>query len=359
MSNTISTLKLQTELSNKKRAKRSVTRQYKRALTNAFIGPLLQNGARRRRNPRKRKARTNPARNDAIAKYANTLNDPFEHGPIRLGWGCLVPSDLYTGLCRGNFTTNADGSFALALTPSLGSSTPAIYQNISGHAGTTWTNGQAFSGVTAIAASCGEARVVSAGIKVFPMVPATGTPGVLYAGCINATSVADLTAKSVDTLASCPSLNNGYGATGGCALVHPLGPDSFRFNTAPVIGYTGGSVFDSGAAVIAGQGFPASTLVYFEAVINLEGIQEFGNSAPLTNPEILVEPSLTDTFPSIESMWKTIKQYVPSAGQVYEGATRIPDIARKTSSIYNAYKRTRGEYFSNVGTNRMIIEELE
>jgi len=296
-----------------------------------------------------------------VREYINTLNDPFVHGPVRIGWGTMVPTNLYTATYRASMTANADGSFGVGLLPSLGNTNANIYFNNAGAGVATWT-AQKYNNGTAIAAAVNECRIVSGGIKVFPMVPGTGAPGVIYAGSIPSATASDVGAQTLNNLAAVPFLKIGYGATGACAMIHPVDPVSYEFTNLALAGYNAGTLTTSSVPLIVGLGFPASITVFVEAVLNIESVSEFSTTAAITNPELVANDTktMTDYFPSIEAMWSKIKQYVPESSQVYEAATRIPDVARRARGAYNLYKTARSEYFGagNPVGNQMLIEEL-
>lgn len=316
---------------------------------------------------RKRKINSSNKLSPVVTQYINTINDPFTHGPLRLGWGTMVPTNLYTAILRTSFTGNADGSFGVAMMPSLGGANNNIWFNNAGAGVATW-NAQAYANGTNIYNMIKECRIVSGGVKVFPMVPGTAAPGVLYAGSLPALTVTDFGATTINTFAAVPYLKIGYGATGGCAVIHPIDPVSFEFTSIAGTGYQTGTLANSSSPIIVGLGFPASTVVFVEVVLNIEAINETSVTAVITNPELRSSDAtndLTDAFPSVENMWKTIKSYLPESSSVYEAATQLPSIARKANQAYGMYSRVkesyqgiRSDYFRNPTANTLTIEEI-
>jgi hypothetical protein len=280
-----------------------------------------------------------------VTSYINTLNNPFEFPGQKLGFGTMVPTQLATGYIRGSFATNTDGSFAIFLQPGLNYTANSVIYNVSGVGGTTWNNGGTYSNAQAVSLLMQEARIVSAGIKVLPQVPATSPPGVIYAGSVASATYNQLTAATPMGLAVSPFLRVGYGATGASACAHPVDPVSYQFVPQMITGFGAASTYTSSTPVIVGIGFPVSTIVYFEAVVNLEGIGNYSNeSQAIQNPEVRDESStgkLSETFASIEQMWSTISSYVPTSATINEAATTMAPIVRGAASLY-ARSRNRG-----------------
>jgi len=50
-------------------------------------------------------------------EYCKSLADPFEFSGPRLGWGCMVPTNVVQAYVRGSTTANADGSVSLMMLP--------------------------------------------------------------------------------------------------------------------------------------------------------------------------------------------------------------------------------------------------
>jgi len=138
--------------------------------------------SRRRRAPRptvvtKTKTRSARTRNrgrgnsptvTAMQCYLRTLSDPWSYGPCRIGFGTMVPTSLATAYLRRVFAANsADGTFSVALTPSIVS---MLYYNDSGLTSTSWGYANA-TNVGPLQQLASEYRVVSGGLRVIPQVP--------------------------------------------------------------------------------------------------------------------------------------------------------------------------------------------
>jgi len=348
-----------------KRKPRRKQKQKKNKNRNAPISTSLV-AQERYRPPQRRRNNNQSASQLAVRNYINTINNPFDHGGCKLGWGTLVPTSNYTCYLRGSLTANADGSFGIGLGPSAGTSTNNIFLNNAGLAVATWTT-VPFTNQTAIATAISEARVVSGGIRCMPQVPATGVPGILYAGSLPVMSNNLMTGAAINAYTPSPHFKVGYGATGASALIHPLDPSSFFFSLLPATGYAAGTIYDSSAAMILGTNFPASTIVYYEIVLNIEAITSYtSESSALTSPDLNNDDtSLSSYFPSVESMWKTVKRYCPTAAHVNTATSTIRDVSRignAAAFAYNSYnvnRRQRQEYFRIPQQNRVVIEEME
>lgn len=289
-----------------------------------------------RRRKRSNRSRTNNSSISALPKqvsgYLATLTDPFEYGAIRVGFGTLVPTGLGTAYQRNNFTANSDGSFAIGVFPSTGSAPSShnpICFNVGGASSSGWSAVQ-WINTTAIFNTISTCRVISCGLKVYPQVPATSAPGTLFAGSLPSAqynvTFGDTTGLSTpNQLASSPYLKVGYGATGAAATSRPEDIAAFMFNTALQQG--NGNVFlgasttpPNSAPMIVGTGFPGSCLVNYEVVMNFEyTYPTFSSTTMLEQPlsgSSQSNESLSDLFPSLESMWTRIKPLLPDSSVV-------------------------------------------
>jgi hypothetical protein len=304
--------------------------------------------ARPNNPPAPRRQRNRPRRNrtasfsrlqaNAADCYVATVTNPWAVGPCRIGFGTLVPTQLYTGYARFKVTASSDGAIAFAMVPSLVSTIQ--YANTSG-ASTTWNTPISCTNAVAIQAACGQARVVSAGIKAMPLIPATSSPGMLFAGSIPSTTISTVTAISANNLAQFPGLKQGRAITGGSAISEPIDPDSFNMWSSVVNGFGNGTLFVNSCPVIVMLNLPASCDVWVEVCVNIEGILiANSSSAAITNPSVSNESqtTLSDYFPSLESLWNYAKSMIPSAGAVNEGFTTA---AQTTASAVHAVRTLR------------------
>ncbi len=348
---------------DKRRAKRSKRKQLQRQITPSNRSTYVVSKPRRQRRSRRGQRTMQPA----LMSYINTLINPFEYPPVRLGWGTMVPTNLYTAIQRFTITASSDGYFAVFMSPTLAASSNSGYQNVSTGGAATWTPTPAYPNASAILAACSEGRIISGGIKVFPQVAATSPPGILYAGSIPATAAATLYGSTLPTLIAQSYFKVGYGATGACALIHPTDPYSFVNTLGAITGYSPTVNVTSTTPIIIGTGFPSSCSVVVEFVLNLETILgAIDASAALTNPGIMdsdTDTTMSSLFTNVETMWRTVKQYVPSSSSVNEAATNIQAVGNLYANARNVYnnanRRERQQYFAPIQGNRVIVEEME
>lgn len=317
----------------------------------------------RRKNKRKTKRSQRKPRDLALtvmpqltADYINSLNDPFEYGPCRLGFGTLVPTNLYTGYFRSTLALNADGSGAVVLMPAIGSLSGSLFVNNSGAAGTTWTIGSGFTDATAISNSASEARVVSLGLRAIPQVAATAVPGIISCGQLTSAVTNTLVESlSPNALQSQPQLRVGFGALGGTACGRPIDPVSYQFLKSTIQGDSGGAtgtiVYNFGCPTIVFTGFAASTNVFVEGVINIETLlpSSYGATTAMEQSGSSQE-TVSDNHPSIESMWRKIQKHVTAPGVV----DHIGDLATKYGRA--AANTMMNRYFNSVSNDLVIID---
>jgi len=266
---------------------------------------------RRTRRPRARSTITRQP--SQIQAYVDTLNDPFDNGAVKLGWGTMATSGVATAYLRTTLATNADGSLGLALFPSLSNSLNALYYNNAGAGVATW-NSAAWTNLSSLQAACNETRVVSIGLKALPNVAATAAPGYCYAGAFPSVSGSQVAAATINGLIASPLLKFGTGLVGAVACGRPQDPTSFEFFNTEGLGAT--TLLPTTVPIILFTGLPASSNVLIEAVMNLEFLPQF------TDASLLLEETgednngseIVSNFTNIESMWNTIKsKLVPPA----------------------------------------------
>jgi len=199
--------------------------------------------------------------------YVQSLNNPFEFGPLKLGYDVILPTVLMTAYRRAAIQVNADGSFAIAMTPSA---TNMVLTNNSGASTTVWVTQNA-SNVGAITNQTDSCRVVSGGLRLFCLFAETAAPGVLFAGQMAQVTRTSITAQSPNTLLALPEAELGLGTRGAAAMIYPIDNSSFEMWTSPAAGYSVGTYPYSSSVFITGSGFPAGTVVWYESILNLEG----------------------------------------------------------------------------------------
>jgi len=258
---------------------------------------------------RRRTKRANPSR-QFLSSYAATLDDPFECGPVPLGYDCFLPTALGSAYQRGSFLTNADGSFSTVLFPDFVN----MVQSSNGAHGALHAG--AFSSATNLAsiqANFSEVRIVSGGVRLFVCFPETSAPGVLFAGTTPDLSVSGYQGLSTDSLTGLPGSHLGIGNRGACATIRPYDNGSFEFFSLPVSGYAAATIPYMTAAYIAGINFPATSLVWYEAILNFEGISKTATSSSVVPSDDQAPPSLADYFPTPGNLWTAIRSQLTPA----------------------------------------------
>jgi hypothetical protein len=274
--------------------------------------------------------------------YVKTLNDPFEYPAVKLGYDCFVPSDLATAYARGSQLTNADGSLALIMLPQAGNTFGSY--NIGGLNSTTWSSFAATNS-TNLLSNYGSARVVSGGVRAFALQAATSAPGVIFAGTIPIATKAQLLALAPIDLVNLPQSNLGIGSTGAQSLMRPQDNDSFVFWAGAVssAGFASMTQLQMSIPYIVFMGFPASTPVWYEFILNMETLTRIGTSDMGNSNAPVLEPVASDFFPSPENLFSKIKTLVSDAAvmDAAENAAGIvsPSLA-KGISIARSFGRS-------------------
>lgn len=318
-----------------------------RALVAAAAAATSQVGKRRRRL-RKRLAtpRVGPG---MLRDYYQTLEDPFEYGPIRLGYDCYVPTAKATAYSRSSLTVNADGSFGLALQPSIVSS---LLKNVAGAGVATWTTNNMFN-YQAIQGQGSEARVVSGGMRVIALFPTTAAPGVLFSGVLPDYSRTYMVASTISNLAQYAGMEISPGTRSSAVTIRPKDNDSFVFRSETVGGYATTDIPVSPMVCIVGQGFPAGTVVWYEAVLNLELLPgQDGNTLGIS-ADSPPEPGLSDYFPSIESVMTRLRPLLGSA--VTLDAAEIGLRAAGMPAVAGALHGARSAFGHGRSTRRALV----
>ncbi len=266
--------------------------------------------------------------------YVDSVNDPFENQGCKLGWGCLVPSTLATGYWKGAYASNADGTLALCLLPNA---TGALRIANGGQAVSFATAAltQSLLDATPLDANYSSARVISGGIRAYPSIPLTSAPGAVYAGAIPSLTFTQSQAFTPAGLASSPYMKQFRSYEGATSTLRPIDTFSFEFDTRNVsatVVWSGNSDIPVSIPYMCFVGLPAATPVFIEAVINYECIaKSVTDTASLAFGDKQQSDLMASYFPSMETMWNTVKPYLAAAGRY--GAQSA--LAAATSSIYN------------------------
>jgi hypothetical protein len=268
------------------------------------------------RRPRRRRAvrrtlRRGPAGlSSGLSEYLATLKDPFEHGPLYLGYDCFVPSFLATAYVRGGISVASDGSFAMALFPVCKG---MVQYNTGGLSTTTWSSTDA-TNLSSINNNFSQGRVVSGGIRLVANCAATSAPGTLWAGNLYDVAPGNI-AFAPQTLINFPGTEMAIGHRGVRNVIYPEDNGAFAF-TIPCVQASSvpTTVAASSAPFICGQGWPtgSNTTIYWEAVLNLECLpaDTNGGIGHGEAPTSAQQSSLLREFPSTDALMGEALKYV-------------------------------------------------
>jgi hypothetical protein len=178
-----------------------------------------------------------------------------------------------------------------------------------------------FTNFNYIGTIASEARVVSGGIKVMPLVALTATPGVVYAGNFPGMTRNAMVAMTPNMIAASPLCQQGYGPQGGLALMLPESTQSYEFRSEIITGVGGAVDQPMSCPMICGIGFPPNTNVIVQYTLNLEILPQY--NAVTSN----FTPSLVETSPSLASLGvspdaaiRYIRSTLGAATRVFQGA---------------------------------------
>lgn len=308
---------------------------------------------RRQRNSNPPKISSQSA---ALGCYLRTLSDPWQYGPCRIGFGTMVPTQLGTAYFRGIVASNADGSIGVALIPSVGN---GLYVANAGAAVATWSN-SVFPNASSLQAISGEYRVVSAGLRLLPLVPGTAAPGIGYAASVPSLSISQITGTAPNGFIGNPQFHVGYAASGASAISLPVDPVSFQFLNSIQAGYGVNNSVASSTPMIILTGLPGATNVLIEAVLNLEGLMTYNSTGALNTPgQADDQPTLSDYFPSLDNMWSQAKRAIPSPVAIADGLNNMARIAVGAGRLVHTARQIRQQFFPVLQTaNRLTIEEV-
>lgn len=267
MSTSVATIRTSTRRPQRTRVRRQVT------VTNI-------NRPRRNRRGRRANRRQNMSAPNHIEAYCSCLADPICCPTSYVPVPSPQSSFLARAVQRYSLTTNADGSFAAIVLPTLDAFYPTgggLYTNSSGAAGTTWV-ARPWANTSVIQGASVEARVVGFGLKVLTQVPATSAPGFLYSGTLNDMSLADFGALSPTFFASLPMMKQCLGNLGAFAFGRPEDIETYEFQNN-TLGTTSNTYrWNWAIPTIAGIGLPASSTVVIEAALALECLPRATNA---------------------------------------------------------------------------------
>jgi len=313
---------------------------------------------------RNRRQQRNPftAMNPLMKGYADTLRDPFSYPGVRIGFGTMVPTMLGTLYNRFTVPCAADGTIAFFLQPSAAN---GVWVNGVGGVTTVFT-AFGWQNSTAIQALGTEARVISGGLRIIPQVAATAAPGIAYAGLFPSATTNTFNTLPMNYWIGAPNATMGFANTGVSATIRPVDPTSFAFLGSNMTGLSPTTYSPSSTVAVYMSGLPAGTICVVEAVMNLEIIQSAANNATVVGYDQNTndQPTLADAFPSLDAVWSTVKQHLPSALNINSGFATAANTIGHVARAASAARYLRSSYFANQGdrslsrTNRVMIEEL-
>jgi hypothetical protein len=250
-------------------------------------------------------------------QYLKTLIDPFEFAGVPLGFGTLVPTRISTIYLRGSTTADSTGYLALGVYPQA--HYPLQLAN-SGASASFTTSAAPITSIdeAAITANLGSARVVSVGIKAYPNLAATSTPGLVVSGAIPGSTPNLFGALTPTDLISFPTSHVGKGYEGAVACSRPQDTVSFEFYQQMVnnAGFATTTDFPCSIPYICFSGIGNGTVVYYEVAINIEGIEILQHSSAAMGMSIDNTRTLASEWDSLEHMWSSVKVILPDPGRI-------------------------------------------
>jgi hypothetical protein len=297
-----------------------------------------KNQKRNNNNKSKRDAKLlSDARGDYLTKaYFNTLTNPFRHQGVKLGWGSMAPTAIQSAYLRGTITANADGSAALLAIPCA---VGLLMTKTAGAAVATTVRADA-TDAGPLDTNFTAGRVISLGIKAYPSIAATDAPGICYAGALEGQRVAILDAMTPADLASFPQGEQSIASLGASATGRPQDPRSFQFEVQAVnsSGFAAGSGTQLGFSIpfISFIGLPASAVVAYEVIMNVECMamaEHSGAGLAITDD---YSDKLSAYWPSFEQMWSKVQPYLPSPAQAYNAASRAVEYSTTLGRLAGA-----------------------
>jgi hypothetical protein len=288
-------------------------------------------GVAKQKGPRK----SGPSLGKLTRQYIETLADPFEHSGVPLGFGALVQTRISTLYLRGNTAANADGTLALLVYPQ----TAGLLSIANGGSAVSFATSAAVSNATdytAILASAGAGRVISAGIKAYPNLAATASPGQCAVGSIPGSTFALSQALTPADLIVFPTSHIGKGYEGGVACGRPQDTDSFSFYPQMVnaTGFLTTTPLPCSIPYVSFSGIGNATTVFYEVVVNIEYVESLQhNAAPIGMGGTTNVATLASEWTNLETMWSYVKGILPDPGRT--GYNSLSGIGSVTSSVMN------------------------
>jgi hypothetical protein len=268
--------------------------------------------------------RTPSGGGDLLEAYVKVLADPFSNQPVRLGWGCLVPTQTITMSSRNvysNSSTPSNSNYSGILLPStfagiyFADTTIAVGSNLTGFDNANFLFDQSVAGISA------EARVVALGIRITCVAPSSTVGGVVVAGNAAAATWNVLKLNTQQDLFVNPQ-GQVFTPTAGPITItgRPVDPDSFTFQAPVVDGFGWANAATEEVTIpftvpyYSWQGMSGAAMIVLECVMHIEALSAFVHGGnPIGNSKgNYGGRSLSDYFPSGESVFKIISKVLPS-----------------------------------------------
>jgi len=268
-------------------------------------------------------------------QYIKSQADPFEYGPVQLGFGALIPTRTTTIYFRGSTTSNADGSLAVMLYPQAGGFINYANGGAAVSFATSASNANA-TDFTTISANAGSARFVSMGLKAYPNLAATTTPGQVVTGSLPGSTFNLSQALTPNDLVSFPTSHVGKGYDGAVACARPQDLNSFDFYPQMVnaSGFLTTTPLPCSLPYICFTGIGSGTTVYIEAQLNIEYIEELQHSsAPMGQSSLEAGRTLASEWENLEKMWSRVKVLLPDPGRI--GYDSLSGTGSLTGTVMN------------------------
>lgn len=247
----------------------------------------------------------------SLTEYVNTLNNPFDYGPLRLGYDCYVETELTTAYLRYSFAPASDGSFGVNSWPQV---TPGFISVANTSiTSPSWT-GYAASNSAVILQLLSSMRLVSGGIRVVVLNAATSVPGVLYAGSMPRPTFQGMNSTSVQSLIAVSDTKIGIGTQAAAALARPVDSGSYHFDFRANGGFYVEDFSPTSVPYVCGTGFPSGSTVWVECVQNFEALTKTA-AWELTAGDV-IQTTVSDSFPSADQLFKAAKPHISVSGIV-------------------------------------------
>jgi len=278
------------------------------------------------------------------ALYLATLNDPWQYGPVSLGWGCMTQTSLAFAYFRNTINVSS-GNTCLVLVASayIGTGSPYgfLAQKQCASPGDT-TTAFTFNSATNWSQLTGNytaARLVSLGMRAQPCIKATDAPGIQTGGLyVSGTGIPPTqTTLNYSTFSSLPQSVLATTVNGSTALWKPTDPSDFDFSTQLMTASPTTSTSPNGYPFIAISGLPSTGCsVLVDVVANYECL-----SGGLSNTGASEEQFVVGREAPNPETWfskfgdKLASDWMPTADKVLQYGPHVAKFAQKFMQGYH------------------------